>query len=264
MKINSEQVISSSALLFLSLYLISDSPLIVEAINSQKRDYYEILGVKKTASDRDIKRAFRKLALKYHPDKNKEEGAEEKFREMAEAYSVLSDEDKRKQYDRFGHNAFDGQTGDGPSWFPFTGFNFDDFFKHFDDEMFHSAQFSQSSSQGNSQHHHTFASGHHGHNHQHFQQQQFNFKDMFEGMDTDEFVFGDQQHNSQQNNNHHNHGGHGHHASFEDFNLNDIFNDGGGSMFGSFASASAFGSGGNCRTVTKREGNSVMTYTTCS
>ncbi len=68
-----------------------------------KKDYYEVLGVSKTASDAEIKSAFRKLAKEYHPDKNKSEGAEAKFKEIGEAYSVLSDSGKRKNYDQFGH-----------------------------------------------------------------------------------------------------------------------------------------------------------------
>lgn len=76
---------------------------------ANKRDYYEILGVSKDAPADEIKKKYRKLALKYHPDKNKEEGAEEKFKEISEAYAVLSDSDKRSQYDRFGHAGIDGQ-----------------------------------------------------------------------------------------------------------------------------------------------------------
>ena len=76
-----------------------------------KRDYYEVLGVSKNATDEEIKRAFRLLAKKYHPDVNKEEGAAEKFKEIGEAYSVLSDKNKRAQYDQFGHSAFDGAQG---------------------------------------------------------------------------------------------------------------------------------------------------------
>ena len=79
-----------------------------------KKDYYEVLGVSKNASEADIKKAFRKLAIKYHPDKNRDnpKEAEEKFKEVNEAYSVLSDETKRAQYDQFGPEAFqNGGTG---------------------------------------------------------------------------------------------------------------------------------------------------------
>lgn len=78
-----------------------------------KRDYYEVLGVGKNASAADIKRAYRKLAKKYHPDTNpNNKHAEERFKEISEAYDVLSDEEKRKMYDQFGHAAFtEGGTG---------------------------------------------------------------------------------------------------------------------------------------------------------
>ena len=80
----------------------------------EKRDYYEVLGVSKTASDSEIKSAFRKLAKKYHPDVSKEPDAAEKFKEAQEAYAVLSDKDKRAQYDRYGHAAFQGAAGTLP------------------------------------------------------------------------------------------------------------------------------------------------------
>ena len=79
-----------------------------------KKDYYEVLGVDKNASQAEIKSAFRKMAKKYHPDINKEEGAEAKFKEVGEAYSVLGDEQKRKQYDQFGHAAFENGAGGNP------------------------------------------------------------------------------------------------------------------------------------------------------
>jgi molecular chaperone DnaJ len=74
-----------------------------------KRDYYEILGVERSANKDEIKKAYRKLALKYHPDKNKEKDAEEKFKEISEAYAVLYDDEKRKMYDSYGHEGIDQQ-----------------------------------------------------------------------------------------------------------------------------------------------------------
>ena len=79
-----------------------------------KEDYYDILGISKGASTAEIKKAYRKMAIKYHPDKNPGDSeAEEKFKKSAEAYEVLSNEDKRARYDRFGHQAFEGGAGGG-------------------------------------------------------------------------------------------------------------------------------------------------------
>ena len=91
-----------------------------------KRDYYEVLGVDKNASQDEIKSAFRKLAKKYHPDINHDADAPEKFKEAEEAYSVLSDEDKRRQYDQYGHAAFDNMNGG--AGYDFSGFDFSDIF----------------------------------------------------------------------------------------------------------------------------------------
>ena len=93
-----------------------------------KRDYYEVLGVEKGASDNDIKKAYRKKAIQYHPDKNPgDKQAEEKFKEAAEAYEVLSNPDKRARYDQFGHAGLDGQGGFGGG----GGMNMDDIFAQF-------------------------------------------------------------------------------------------------------------------------------------
>ena len=70
---------------------------------SSKKDYYDVLGIQRSASKEEIKNSYRKLALQYHPDRNKSPGAEEKFKEISEAYAVLSDDEKRKRYDTYGH-----------------------------------------------------------------------------------------------------------------------------------------------------------------
>ena len=94
----------------------------------QKRDYYEVLGVEKNADDAAIKKAYRALAKKYHPDMNPgDQEAEKKFKEASEAYAVLSDPEKRKQYDQFGHAAFEGGAG-GAGGFDFSGMDFGDIF----------------------------------------------------------------------------------------------------------------------------------------
>lgn len=146
---------------------------LLAAVECGKKDYYEVLGVKKWATDREIKKAFRKLALKYHPDKNQEKGAEGKFQEIAEgelsivhhviferfllllkfpfidlysAYEVLSDTDKRKKYDKFGHREVAVREGRAePSGFDF----FDDILNGFSGVQFHFQFFDGSQRNGN-------------------------------------------------------------------------------------------------------------------
>lgn len=99
-----------------------------------KRDYYEVLEVAKTASADEIKKAYRKKAIQYHPDKNPgDKVAEEKFKEAAEAYEVLSDPEKKARYDRFGHQGVGGAAGNGGGGFSGQGMNMDDIFEHFGD-----------------------------------------------------------------------------------------------------------------------------------
>ncbi|CAG2179251.1 unnamed protein product, partial [Oppiella nova] len=120
----------------------------IDGVMSAK-DYYSLLGVGRDASVRDIKKAFRKLAVKYHPDKNKAKDAEEKFQEIARAYEVLSDADKRRRYDQLGDDDDSLRSGGGQH------FNFNDFFKDFDQHFnYHS-------------HHDSHHQQQH-HNHQHF------------------------------------------------------------------------------------------------
>jgi molecular chaperone DnaJ len=98
-------------------------------VAATKRDYYEILGVAKTASAEDIKRAYRRLAMKHHPDRNHGQSdpeAEAKFKEAAEAYEILSDDEKRRRYDQFGHEGVKGQRD-------YTHMDVGDIFSMFDD-----------------------------------------------------------------------------------------------------------------------------------
>jgi molecular chaperone DnaJ len=111
---------------------------------SEKRDYYEVLGVDRSASADDIKKGFRKLAFKFHPDRNKDDGAEEKFKEISEAYAILSHDQKKAQYDRFGHAGIRGAYSqedifrgvDFGTIFRDMGFGGDDIFSRIFGSMF--------------------------------------------------------------------------------------------------------------------------------
>jgi molecular chaperone DnaJ len=110
----------------------------------QKRDYYEVLGVDRSADDATIKKAYRKLAKKYHPDANPGDAeAEKKFKEASEAYAVLSDSEKRRQYDQFGHAAFEGGAGGGGG-FDFSGMDMGDIFGDIFGEFFGGGRSSRS------------------------------------------------------------------------------------------------------------------------
>src|SRR6195256_6886135 len=102
------------------------------ARSSTKRDYYEILSVSRSATDDDIKKAYRRRALQYPPDRNNAPEATERFKEATEAYQVLSDSEKRSLYDRYGHSAFDRAGGAGSVDFSnFVGLSIEDLFESF-------------------------------------------------------------------------------------------------------------------------------------
>lgn len=114
----------------------------------QKRDYYEVLGVDKNADEATLKRAYREMAKKYHPDMHPgDKDAEAKFKEASEAYAVLSDADKRRQYDQFGHAAFEGGMG-GAGGFDFSGMDFSDIFGDIFGDFFGGGYRSRGSSNG--------------------------------------------------------------------------------------------------------------------
>lgn len=116
----------SVATAFNSGYQYCKSLSVIISCSPMARDYYEILGVPRNSSGDEVKKAFRKLALKYHPDRNKDDPkAEEKFKEVNEAYAVISDPEKRKQYDRFGHQSFRQQYSQEDV---FRGFDFESIF----------------------------------------------------------------------------------------------------------------------------------------
>ncbi|XP_042873955.1 dnaJ homolog subfamily B member 9-like isoform X2 [Penaeus japonicus] len=117
-----------------SMWITTFLLMALAVLASCAKDYYEVLGISRSATDREIKKAFRKLAVQYHPDKNQEPGAEEKFREIAEAYETLSDEDKKREYDHMGHAAFTQKSsgGGGGHHNHAFHFNFDDLFRDFD------------------------------------------------------------------------------------------------------------------------------------
>ncbi|CDQ69872.1 dnaJ homolog subfamily B member 9 [Oncorhynchus mykiss] len=215
--------------------------MITEFILAQ-RDYYDILGVPKDASERQIKKAFHKLAMKYHPDRNKSPGAEAKFREIAEAYETLSDDKRRLEYDQFGHGPSPGEPGtgggrSGQHFHPNFNFNFDDLFR--DSDLFGHNQHSHHA-------HHKRAFNSHFQAHQeaqnkhnsHFQAHQEAQKRHFQGS------FGGEHFDNM----------------FEDMENMFSYNGHTGGADSRFQGSAKQ----HCRTVTQRRGNMVTTYTDCS
>ena len=115
-----------------------------------KRDCYDVLGVPRSASKDDIKKAYRKLALKYHPDKTKgDKNSEEKFKEASEAYHILSDEKRKANYDQFGHAAFEGAGGGSQGFGGFDTSSFSDIFEDFFSDFGGVSSSRRSSNRGN-------------------------------------------------------------------------------------------------------------------
>lgn len=185
-----------------------------------QKDYYDVLEVEKDASTKEIKKAFRKLALKYHPDKNSDPNANEKFRDIAEAYKVLSDEEQRRKYDSYGHDGLNNDNFEnGHSFHEHFNQHFDSksFFKQFDD-------------------HFKFHRGFERNMHD----DMFGFADFF-GDDGDEgFGF------------------------FDDGAFNDMHMDFGNGHTSFQAQTLKTNSKQKCKTVRKKVGNTITTYTTCT
>ncbi|XP_062374312.1 dnaJ homolog subfamily B member 9-like [Sardina pilchardus] len=216
--------------------------MITELILAEE-DYYDILGVPKDATERQIKKAFHKLAMKFHPDRNKSPNAEAKFREIAEAYETLSDEQRRQEYNLMGRQAtFEGTRGrGGRGQHAHQPFDFDDLFRDFD----------------------VFGQHQHFHQHQHSHQKRNHFENHFEKH------FQSQQREAQQNR---------HRRHFQNSFGGAGGGDGGGlfddvfeNMERMFSFDMPRADGGfhrstkqHCRTVTQRRGNMVTTYTDCS
>ncbi|XP_072309696.1 dnaJ homolog subfamily B member 9-like [Eucyclogobius newberryi] len=216
-----------------SVLLLAVHILLVSEFIWAKRDFYDILGVPKEATERQIKKAFHKLALKYHPDRNRGADAEAKFRDIAEAYETLSDDKRRREYDQFGPPGqdFRGGAGGGQNNYNFKqhfqsfNFNFDDMFK--DSDPF-----------GHQQFHHNLHSNSQAHQRRHFNSHfQAHQEAHQEALKRQKRSFG---------------------------LFDDVFEDL-EKMFSFNAHSSGSESGKrHCRTVTQRRGNMVTTFTDCS
>lgn len=230
-----------------SVLLLAVHVLLISEFLLATRDYYAILGLPRDATERQVKKAFHKLALKYHPDRNKGPGAEAKFRDIAEAYETLSDDKRRREYDQFGHGPSpgEGHRGGGGGGGNFKqqhqsfNFNFDDIFKDHD-------SFGQQQQEQQHQHHFHSHAQNQAHQKRHFDS---HFQAHREAMNRQRRQF-------QQ-------GGFGgglFDDMFEDLEKMFSFNT------HSSRTDSRFQSTGkqHCRTVTQRRGNMVTTFTDCS
>lgn len=236
----------------------------------ETRDYYEILGVAKDATKHDIHKAFRSLAKKYHPDKNKEKGAQDEFIKIFKAYETLSDEKKRKEYDErdkaSNHGAFGGAGGgtSGGSWqtHQMNDFDMNEFFRQYTEQLNRHAGFYQ---QG------------HGHDHDHYHQHQqhhkashfhgINLDDLFHDIDQDEigrlFDFGSHHQHLQANLDEHFGDGASFFGSHFPSQIHDTIHQYQNLRAGSGGHHYSGGSAYSCHTVTQKVNGVVMTQTSC-
>jgi hypothetical protein len=236
---------------------------LVLADSSHDQDYYEVLGVKKDATKQEIHRAFRQLAKKYHPDKNKEKSAADEFMKIFKAYDTLSDEKKRKEYDERTNGYQHAHTN---SWTSsdMNDFDMNEFFKQYEEQFMRHAQYHQDHHADYHQHQHQRA---HHHGHEEFKFHGINLDDLFHDIDEDEFSSFGRLFNSHGHNNFHQ-AMDGHFGDGESFfgshfpsQLHDSIhqyqhqqNIYGGHQAGSYS----------CHTIKKNVGGMIMTQTSCS
>lgn len=236
----------------LSVFILVTCAALICSVLS-KKDYYQVLGVEKNASEKVIKKAFRKLALKYHPDKNKSDGASEKFREISESYEVLSDPKKRKQYDTEGEYHFTGRSGAGGNA---HFFDFEDIMKMFDDDIMSGFGHNFEGFHGNGGRNHDHQNQHRSAHKRGFGGHQRMHSFNFDGIFADDFGQGE----------------FFRHSGPDPLASGDSFFGAHASAFShegqqGYARASSYSSGSgrqSCRTITKKEGNIVSTHTICS
>lgn len=250
--------------------------LVYASSNDQpQQDLYEVLGVKKDATKHEIHKAFRQLAKKYHPDKNKEKNAQDEFIKVFKAYETLSDEKKRKEYDdRSKMPNYNSNSANHGGWQQgqMNDFDINDFFKQYEDQLFKHAQHFQ-------QHHHTahqqqhqnahqqqHQNAHNHHHDHHFSFHGVNLDDLFHDIDDDEFqsfgrLFDMTGHNHMHpSSNDQYDGSFGDGASFfgSHFPLHDTLN-----QYAVHSSAAGQGGGYSCQTITKQVNGMTMTQTSC-
>lgn len=261
-----------------NFYRIPSLVLAVETQAEDSRDYYEVLGVSKEATKHEIHKAFRQLAKKYHPDKNKDKGAQDEFIKIFKAYETLSDEKKRNEYDQRSRTPhYQSSHSDWQNGPNIHDFDMNEFFKQYEDQLFrHSHHFQQ-------QHNHHHQHSHNGGHHQNFFHG-INLDDLFHDLDEDEFLsaggmfsspFGSS-HNLNQHQQIHNNM----HQGFHHDQMDGAFGDG-ASFFGSYLPSqihdtihkfqhqqdyhrsSSNGASFSCHTVTKQVNGMTMTQTSC-